>query len=83
MRFGKKLDNQNQYKTSQELEQVEDHYKQETKDLLNTVKRLQDENRKLSNSLVAANERDSAFSEDGKCNDIVICISTTVYTKIR
>ena len=57
------------------MEQVEDHYKQETKDLLNTVKRLQDENRKLSNSLVAANERDSAFSEDGKCIDIVIGIS--------
>ena len=51
---------------SQELEQIEDHYKQETRDLLNTVKRLQDENRKLANSLVAANERDSAFSEDGK-----------------
>ena len=50
----------------QELEQIEDHYKQETRDLLNTVKRLQDENRKLANSLVAANERDSAFSEDGK-----------------
>ena len=65
------------------MEQVEDHYKQETKDLLNTVKRLQDENRKLSNSLVAANERDSAFSEDGKCSDIVICISTSVYTEIR
>ena len=68
------------------MEQVEDHYKQETKDLLNTVKRLQDENRKLSNSLVAANERDSAFSEDGKCIDIVICISTSVtavYTEIR
>ena len=62
------------------MEQVEDHYKQETKDLLNTVKRLQDENRKLSNSLVAANERDSAFSEDGKCSDIVICISTTHIT---
>ena len=45
------------------------------------MKRLQDENRKLSNSLVAANERDSAFSEDGKCNDIVICISTTVTLK--
>ena len=52
----------------QELEQIEDHYKQETRDLLNTVKRLQDENRKLANSLVAANERDSAFSEDGKGN---------------
>ena len=65
------------------MEQVEDHYKQETKDLLNTVKRLQDENRKLSNSLVAANERDSAFSEDGKCNDIVICISTSARRLIR
>ena len=29
----------------QELEQVEEHYKQETRDLLSTVKRLQDENR--------------------------------------
>ena len=32
--------------------------------------------------MVAANERDSAFSEDGKCIDIVICIST-FYTEIR
>ena len=50
----------------QELEQVEEHYKQETRDLLSTVKRLQDENRKLSSSLAAATERDSAFSEDGE-----------------
>ena len=50
----------------QELEQIEEHYKQETRDLLSTVKRLQDENRKLASSLAAANERDSAFSEDGK-----------------
>ena len=49
----------------QELEQIEEHYKQETRDLLSTVKRLQDENRKLSSSLAAATERDSAFSEDG------------------
>lgn len=33
--------------------------------MLSTVKRLQDENRKLASSLAAANERDSAFSEDG------------------
>ena len=50
----------------QELEQIEEHYKQETRDLLSTVKRLQDENRKLASSLAAATERDSAFSEDGK-----------------
>ena len=49
----------------QELEQIEEHYKQETRDLLSTVKRLQDENRKLASSLAAATERDSAFSEDG------------------
>ena len=49
-----------------ELEQIEEHYKQETRDLLSTVKRLQDENRKLASSLAAATERDSAFSEDGK-----------------
>ncbi len=30
------------------------------------MKRLQDENRKLASSLAAANERDSAFSEDGE-----------------
>ena len=50
----------------QEMEQIEEHYKDETRDLLSTVKRLQDENRKLSSSLVAAAEqqRDSAFSED-------------------
>ena len=50
----------------QELEQIEEHYKQETRDLLSTVKKLQDENRKLASSLAAATERDSAFSEDGK-----------------
>lgn len=36
----------------------------ETKDYLTTIKRLQEENRKLSNSLTAATERDSAFSEE-------------------
>ena len=53
-------------RNAKELEQIEEHYKQETRDLLSTVKRLQDENRKLASSLAAANERDSAFSEDGK-----------------
>lgn len=51
-------------RNAKELEQIEEHYKQETRDLLSTVKRLQDENRKLASSLAAANERDSAFSED-------------------
>jgi len=51
-------------RNAKELEQVEEHYKQETRDLLSTVKRLQDENRKLASSLAAATERDSAFSED-------------------
>ena len=51
-----------------ELQQIEEHYKQETRDLLATVKKLQDENRKLASSLAAAHEqsRDSAFSEDGE-----------------
>merc|ERR1712025_786343 len=51
-------------RNAKELEQIEEHYKQETRDLLSTVKRLQDENRKLASSLAAATERDSAFSED-------------------
>lgn len=51
-------------RNAKELEQIEEHYKQETRDLLSTVKRLQDENRKLASSLAKANERDSAFSED-------------------
>ena len=38
--------------------------KAETKDYLTTIKRLQEENRKLSSSLTAATERDSAFSEE-------------------
>ena len=54
------------FSSLQELDQIEEHYKQETRDLLCTVKRLQDENRKLSSSLAAATERDSAFSEDGR-----------------
>ena len=39
-----------------------------SRDLLATVKKLQDENRKLASSLAAAHEqsRDSAFSEDGE-----------------
>merc|ERR1719277_1327861 len=41
-----------------------DWYKAETKDYLTTIKRLQEENRKLSSSLTAATERDSAFSEE-------------------
>jgi len=51
-------------RNAKELEQVEEHYKQETRDLLSTIKKLQDENRKLASSLAAATERDSAFSED-------------------
>ena len=39
-------------------------FQAETKDYLTTIKRLQDENRKLSSSLTAATERDSAFSEE-------------------
>ena len=66
---------------SQELEQIEDHYKQETRDLLNTVKRLQDENRKLANSLVAANERDSAFSEDGNLDIMVKTVYFGIYSR--
>ena len=61
------------------MEQIEDHYKQETRDLLSTVKRLQDENRKLANSLVAANERDSAFSEDGNLDIIVKTVYFGIY----
>ena len=60
----------------QELEQIEEHYKQETRDLLSTVKRLQDENRKLASSLAAANERDSAFSEDGKFSSFFLLLPT-------
>ena len=47
--------------------QLSDNYilfQVETKDYLTTIKRLQEENRKLSSSLTAATERDSAFSED-------------------
>ncbi len=58
--------NEERQRVTKELEQIEEHYKQETRDLLSTVKRLQDENRKLSSSLAAATERDSAFSEDGE-----------------
>ena len=36
----------------------------ETKDYLTTIKKLQEENRKLPSSLTTATERDSAFSED-------------------
>jgi chromosome segregation ATPase len=43
---------------------VEEHFKLETKDYLTTIKRLQEENRKLSSSLTAATERDSGVSED-------------------
>jgi len=52
------------HRNAKELEQVEEHYKAETRDLLSTIKKLQDENRKLASSLAAATERDSAFSED-------------------
>jgi hypothetical protein len=40
---------------------VEEHFKQETKDYLTTIKRLQEENRKLSASLTAATERDRYY----------------------
>merc|ERR1740128_1125262 len=56
--------NNERLKYARDIEQVEEHYKAETKDYLTTIKRLQEENRKLSNSLTAATERDSAFSEE-------------------
>jgi len=49
---------------ARDIEQVEEHFKLETKDYLTTIKRLQEENRKLSSSLTAATERDSGVSED-------------------
>merc|ERR1719189_3236761 len=58
----KKADERLKY--ARDIEQVEEHYKAETKDYLTTIKRLQEENRKLSSSLTAATERDSAFSEE-------------------
>jgi len=56
--------NEERIRYARDIEQIEDHYKQETKDYVTTIERLQNENRKLSNSLTAATERDSAFSED-------------------
>jgi len=52
------------HKYARDIEQVEEHFKLETKDYLTTIKRLQEENRKLSSSLTAATERDSGVSED-------------------
>lgn len=56
--------NDERHKYAKDIEQVEEHFKQETRDYLTTIKRLQEENRKLSSSLTAATEKDSAFSED-------------------
>jgi len=56
--------NNERIRYARDIEQVEEHFKQETKDYLTTIKRLQEENRKLSSSLTAATERDSAFSEE-------------------
>jgi len=56
--------NEERIRYARDIEQVEEHFKEDTKDYLTTIKRLQDENRKLSSSLTAATERDSAFSED-------------------
>ena len=50
--------NDERHKYARDIEQVEEHFKQETKDYLTTIKRLQEENRKLSSSLTAATERD-------------------------
>ena len=68
-------------RNAKELEQVEEHYKQETRDLLSTIKKLQDENRKLASSLAAATERDSAFSEDGKAPSCHIVFSPALFLK--
>jgi len=69
-------------RATRELEQIEEHYKAETRDLLATVKRLQDEKRKLQSSLTAATERDSAFSEEESSSyfevDLVNRLQTTV-----
>jgi len=56
--------NDERHKYAKDIEQVEEHFKQETRDYLTTIKRLQEENRKLSSSLTAATERDSGLSEE-------------------
>jgi len=56
--------NDERHKYARDIEQVEEHFKQETKDYLTTIKRLQEENRKLSSSLTAATERDSGVEDE-------------------
>lgn len=48
-----------------ELEQIEEHWRQESHDLVAMVTRLQEENRKLSSSL--AERRDNFSDESGDC----------------
>jgi len=56
--------NDERHKYAKDIEQVEEYYKAEGRDYLTTIKRLQEENRKLSSSLTQATERDSGLSED-------------------
>jgi len=49
-----------------ELEQIEEHWRQESHDLVAMVTRLQEENRKLSSSL--AERQDHLPDEAGDCS---------------
>jgi hypothetical protein len=53
-----------------ELEQIEEHWRQESRDLVAMVTRLQEENRKLSSSLA---ERQDHSPEDGGDYQGYIC----------
>lgn len=58
------------YFTFQEMEQIEEKWREDYNELLTTVSRLQDDNRKLTESLQAA-EKDKIV--DSKCNIQNIC----------
>lgn len=55
------------YSFTQELEQIEEHWRQESRDLVEMVTRLQEENRRLSEALQESRS-DSQYSSKQSTN---------------
>ncbi|XP_022184306.1 RILP-like protein homolog isoform X2 [Nilaparvata lugens] len=65
-----------------ELEQIEDHWKEETQDLLSMVTQLQEENKKLNNSLAAKEDTSSDGISQPLSPEVDICVMQKLRTLV-
>lgn len=65
-----------------ELEQIEDHWREETQDLLSMVTHLQEENKKLINSLAAKEDSSSDGPSQPLSPEVDICVMQRLRTLV-